>query len=76
MSQEQINITDMQCRVYRMAQKKWKMMPKDCTKIFRRYNIFGFISECYDTLHLASYDCVLRDIEEILQSNGVNVCRN
>jgi hypothetical protein len=76
MSQEQINITDMQCRVYRMAQRKWNLTPSACTKLFQKYNIFGFISDCYDTLHLSSYDCTLHDIEEILKSNGVNVCKN
>jgi hypothetical protein len=76
MSQEQINITDMQCRIYRMAQRKWNITPADCTKLFRKYHIFGFIADCYDMLHLASYDCALRDVEEILQSNGVSVCES
>ncbi len=76
MNQEQVGITDMQCRVYRMAQKRWKLSPADCTRLFEQYDIFGFISDCYDTLHLASYDCTLRDVEEILQSNGVNVCKS
>jgi len=76
MSQEQINITDMQCRVYRMAQRKWRLSPEECTRLFQQYDIFGFISDCYDTLHLASYDCALRDVEEILQNNGVSVCRS
>ena len=74
MSQEQVNITDMQCRVYRMAQRKWGITPAECTELFQRYDIFPFIAECYDTLHLASYDCALRDVEEILQSHGVKVC--
>lgn len=75
MSQEQINITDMQCRIYRMAQRQWNMTPAECTKLFQKYHIFQFIAECYDTLHLSSYDCALHDVEEILQNNGVNVCR-
>lgn len=74
MSQEQINISDMQCRVYRMAQKKWHMSPAECTGLFRQFDIFKFISDCYDTLHLSSYECALRDVEEILRSNGVTVC--
>lgn len=76
MSPKQVNITDMQCRVYRMAQRKWNMTPAECTKLFQKYDIFRFISDCYDTLHLSSYDCALHDIEEILQSHGVIVCKN
>lgn len=74
MSQEQINISDMQCRVYRMAQKKWRMSPVECTRLFRQFDIFKFIADCYDTLHLSSYECALNDVEEILQNNGVSVC--
>jgi hypothetical protein len=76
MSKEQINITDMQCRIYRMAQRKWNITPTDCTILFQKYNIFRYISDCYDTLHLSSYECALHDVEEILKSNGVNICKN
>lgn len=30
---------------------------KACTKIFQDYDILGFISKCYDFLHLSSYEC-------------------
>lgn len=73
MSQLEINISDMQCRVFRMAQKKWNMPPARCGELFRKYNIFQFISDCYDTLHLSSYACALQDVEEILRANGVAV---
>ncbi len=74
MSQREINITDMQCSIYRMAQRKWNITPAECTDLFQKYNIFGFISDCYDTLHLSDYACTLRDVEEILRNNGVTVC--
>ena len=73
MSQLEINISDMQCRVFRMAQKKWNITPERCGELFRKYNIFQFISDCYDTLHLSSYACTLQDVEEILRANGVAV---
>ena len=73
MTQEQVNITDMQCRVYRMAQRKWNMTPAACTELFQKYHLLRYIEECYDTLHQASYECALRDLEEILESNGVKV---
>lgn len=73
MSQEQINITDMQCRVFRMAQKKWGISPSECARLFQKYDVLGFISECYDLLHLSSYQCALDDIEEMLHAKGVAV---
>ncbi len=74
MSQYQIDIADMQCWVFRMAQKKWNMSPEDCASIFKHHDIFGFIARCYDILHLSSYECALDDVEEMLRNKGIIVC--
>ncbi|MCC8126073.1 MAG: DUF3791 domain-containing protein [Clostridiales bacterium] len=77
MTQEQIaermNVTDMQCRIFRMAEKKWGLAPEVCADIFRQYDIFGFIDECYDSLHLNSYQCALDDVETLLHNQGVDI---
>ncbi len=70
---EKLNITDMQCHVFRMAEKKWGIPPEDCAKIFRKYDIFGFIQDCYDSLSMNSYKCALEDVETLLRNHGVNV---
>ena len=36
MSGYNIDIADMQCWVFRMAQAKWKMAPSDCAELFKR----------------------------------------
>lgn len=58
MSGYNIDIADMQCWVFRMAQSKWKMSPSDCAELFKKYDILGFIADCYDILHLNSYDAL------------------
>lgn len=73
MSQEQINITDMQCRLFRMAQREWSLSPSACSEIFQKNKVFDFISECYDSLHLSSYQCALDDVAELLRTKGVAV---
>lgn len=73
MSQRQRDIADMQCWVFRMAQTKWDMPTNECAEIFKKYDILGFISECYDALHLASYACALADIETLLKNRGIIV---
>ena len=55
MSGYNIDIADMQCWIFRMAQSKWKMSPSDCAELFKKYDILGFIADCYDILHLNSY---------------------
>lgn len=74
MSERQIDIADMQCWVFRMAQTKWKKSPEVCSKIFEDNDVFGFISSCYDILHLSSYECALNDVEDMLKNRGVSVC--
>lgn len=67
------DIADMQCWVFRMAQSKWKMSPSDCAELFKKYDILGFIADCYDILHLNSYECALHDVETLLKNRGVTV---
>ncbi len=74
MSQEQINISHMQCWLFRLAQRQWNMSPKDTASLFQKYDLFEYISDCYDILHLSSYECVLFDLEDILRRKGVAVC--
>ena len=63
MSERQLDIADMQCWVFRMAQSKWNMSSSDCAKLFQKYDI----------LHLNGYSCVLHDVETLLKNRGVTV---
>lgn len=73
MSYPPVDIHDMQCWVFRMAQTKWKLSSSECAKLFKEFNIFKFIEDCYDILHLNSYACVLADVERIIEKNGVRI---
>ena len=70
MSQRQISIADMQCWVFHHAQRKWNLAPAECAVLFRRFDLLGYISECYDLLHVSSYQCALKDTEDLLRSKG------
>lgn len=71
MSKHNIDVADMQCWVFRMAQNRWNLSPERCADIFRENGVLEFIEECYDILHLSSYECALDDIEELLRNRGV-----
>ena len=73
MSQKQIEIADMQCWVFRHAQRDWDLSPAACTELFRRYNLLGYIADCYELLHVSGYQCALNDIKQILANEGVTV---
>lgn len=74
MNQKQIDIADMQCWIFRMAQTKWNLSPCECARIFKQHGVFDFIAKCYDILHLSSYQCALSDVEEMLRNRGVSIC--
>lgn len=73
MKYNSVDITDMQCWVFRMAQKKWKLTAGQCAEIFKKYDILGFIEDCYDSLHLSSYQAALDDVETLLANRGVTM---
>ena len=75
MSKREKDIADMQCWVFRMAQTKWNMSAKDCTTLFKQYDIFGYISECYELLHVSSYSCARESEEGIRLAKRESLCK-
>jgi len=71
--QDEKGIADMQCWVFRKAQVKWHKTPAECAELFAKYDLLGFIEECYGLLHVSSYRHALDEVEEILRCNGVEV---
>lgn len=71
MSEIEKDIADMQCWVFRMAQTKWNISSKECAELFKKYDVLGFLADCYDSLHLNSYACALADVETLLKNRGV-----
>lgn len=71
MTEREKSISDMQCRVFRMAQRKWGMSPEACARLFKEHDLLGYIEDCYEGLHLNSYACALDELEELLQREGV-----
>ena len=41
MSERQLDIADIQCWVFRMAQSKWNMSSSDCAKLFQSTIFLG-----------------------------------
>lgn len=73
MSPEMIDITDMMCRIFRLAEIKWNKTPAEVSVLFQKFNVLEFISDCYGSLHLSSDLYALADIENILYNNRVTM---
>ena len=39
--------------------------------LFKKFDLFGYISDCYDLLKVSSYQCALDELEDFLKSRGV-----
>ena len=61
------DITNMKCWVFRLAEKKWNKNNIDLAKLFDKNNVYDFIDDSYDYLHLMSYDSVVDEIELYLR---------
>ena len=71
--EREIDIADMQCWVFRMAQKRWNITSVQCAEIFHDNDVLNFIRENYDILHMSSYECALDDVEILLKNRGISV---
>ena len=63
-------ILDMQVRIFRKFQARHHTTSKAAFEIFDRFDILGFIAECYELLHVSGDECVLDDIDCILKNRG------
>jgi len=63
-------INHMKCYLFRMAQEKWNISPSETAALFKDNQLFDYIDECYDSLHLSSYQLALNDLETILENKG------
>ncbi len=70
------SINHMKCYLFRMAQEKWNLSPSKTASIFNENELFDYIVDCYDSLHLSSYQLVLSDLETILKNKGVTGWEN
>ena len=62
-----------QIRLFRLAQDKWDLDEEECSKIFNKYNIYGYIETCYEFFHVQGDEANLSDIENYLKNNGVTI---
>lgn len=66
------DILSMQIRLFRQFMERHNLDKSNASKIFKTHDIFGFIADCYDALHISSDACALNDIDTLLQNSGVS----
>ena len=59
-----------QIRLFRLFQLKEKLSPEQAEDVFRKYDIFNYISVCYEIYHVQGDDANLADIYIYLSNMG------
>ena len=73
MTPRETEILSMQIRLFRQFMERHQVDKDKASWIFKDYDLFGFISECYGALHLSSDNCALNDIDTLLRNSGVSL---
>lgn len=64
------DLYQIQVRLFRLAQLKWNLTARQCSCLFKKYNIYGYIQTCYDFYHIQGDEANLCDIEKYLSNSG------
>lgn len=64
------DLYQIQVRLFRLAQLKWNLSAAECSEIFKKYDIYGYIQTCYEIYHIQGDDANLTDIENYLLNLG------
>ena len=61
----------MQTRLFRMFLKRYSLSPEQGCHLFNLGDIWNFIDDCYDVLHLSGDEAALSDVISVLEAKGV-----
>ena len=73
MTPRETEILSMQIRLFRQFMERHHVCKDRASQIFKDYDLFGFISECYGALQLSSDNYALNDIDTLLKNSGVSL---
>jgi len=63
----------MEVRLLQQFCMKYNISSVKANRIFKECDIWNYIEECYDTLHLSGDEYILNDIDQIISARGVKV---
>lgn len=70
---EKSQIIFMQVRLIRLAAEELDIPIQEINALFKKYDVLGFIEECFGLFHMEGDYAVLDDILCYLRNKGVNV---
>lgn len=64
------DLYQIQVRLFRLAQIKWQISAPQCSELFKEYDIYAYISNCYEIYHAQGDEASLYDIEKYMENLG------
>jgi hypothetical protein len=64
----------MQVRLFRIVLSKLGCTPQELNQLFEQYDIWNYIEQAYDLLHIQGDEVNANDIVKILQKQGAVHC--
>ena len=66
-------ILNMQVRLFRKFTQRHQLVPTEAIRLFDRFDILGFIAECYELLHVSGDESILDDVDSIMRNRGYQI---
>ena len=60
----------LQVRLYRMLQSRKGLSSVECNRVFDKYGLFDYISQCYEEYHMQGDEANYEDVLEYLKGQG------
>ena len=59
-----------QARLFRLLQIRYDLTGKQCVELFREFDLYEYIKDCYEVYHVQGDEANLSDMEEYLNRKG------
>jgi hypothetical protein len=63
----------MQVRLFRVVLSKLELTPRELNEVFEKFDIWNYIEQAYDVLHIQGDDVNADEIIEMLQAQGAEL---
>ena len=68
MSKYDTEVLDFMYTTFYNCQCAWEMTPSKCVDVFNKYNVWKYIKELYELIHLQSDNRNIKEIEEYIDA--------
>lgn len=69
-AEQEEDLYQIQVRLFRLFQLNENISMSECSKIFKKYDVYSYIETCYEIYHMQGDEANLTDIENYLNVQG------